>query len=47
MIGLPYHLPRLLAALIIAISVASVLSACGKKGPLEPPPTKEETKKRR
>lgn len=33
----------LLAALIIAVGT---LSACGKKGELEPPPEKEETKRR-
>ncbi|GGA90948.1 MULTISPECIES: LPS translocon maturation chaperone LptM [Brucella] len=28
-----------ISTLIIAIGVASVLSACGRRGPLEPPPT--------
>tara|TARA_A100001037_G_scaffold212320_1_gene190358 strand:- start:11905 stop:12045 length:141 start_codon:yes stop_codon:yes gene_type:complete len=33
-------------ALVISIGLASALSACGKKGPLEPPLKKEETKRR-
>lgn len=36
----------LLAVLIIAVGAAGTLSACGKKGELEPPPEKEETKRR-
>ena len=34
-------------ALIIAAGTVASLSACGKKGELEPPPKKEETEKRR
>ena len=34
-------------ALIIAVGMVASLSACGKKGELEPPPNKEETEKRR
>ncbi|MCE2493576.1 MAG: hypothetical protein J4F40_13380 [Alphaproteobacteria bacterium] len=33
-------------ALIIAVGAAGTLSACGKKGELESPPEKEETKRR-
>lgn len=32
-------------ALVILISLAGVISACGKKGALEPPPLKVETKR--
>ena len=37
----------LFVALLIAAGMIASLSACGKKGALEPPPKKEETEKRR
>lgn len=39
------RMATLAAALIIAAGLASTLSACGKKGSLEPPPEKEEAEK--
>ncbi len=38
---------RLLLVLGISIAVAAPLGACGKKGALEAPPAKEETKKKK
>jgi predicted small lipoprotein YifL len=41
------RLVTLFFALLIAAGMVTSLSACGKKGALEPPPKKEETEKRR
>ena len=35
---------KLLAAILLLVGVAGDLAGCGKKGDLEPPPAKEETK---
>ncbi len=38
---------RLFVALALSLALTAPLAACGKKGPLEPPPAKEETKKKK
>ena len=35
---------KLLIAAFVMVGVAGELTGCGKKGDLEPPPAKEETK---
>lgn len=37
---------RVILALVTFIGLAGAISACGKKGSLEPPPHKEENKRR-
>ena len=37
---------RVLLALLLAVSLAGSLAACGKKGNLEPPPGKQEAPKK-
>ena len=36
---------RVLAALVLLLAAAGELGGCGKKGDLEPPSAREETKK--
>ena len=37
---------QIVLTLLIALALAGGLSACGKKGPLEPPPPTEERERR-
>jgi predicted small lipoprotein YifL len=37
---------RIVLTILIALALASALSACGKKGPLEAPRTEEERARR-
>lgn len=37
---------RTILFLLVVLALGGALAACGKKGPLEPPPDKEQSEKR-
>lgn len=37
---------RTILMILVVLALGGALAACGKKGPLEPPPDKEQSEKR-